>query len=162
MWSKSSSNWSNWQYTIYDQIIDLQIVFGIKSIVVIEITVWTVECAKVHLKLQFGWYEQAELCHLLWMDVTVRTVECATANWNKSNCSLDVRCYEQPEFCHLLWNLDWCDFSNCRLCSYKTNLTKLQFGWANLKLNCVLCCEWMWLFSLSSDSFLKTNLLLNK
>ena len=41
-------------------------------------------------KLQFGWYEQTELCHLLWMDVTVEAVECATGKRNKSNCNLDA------------------------------------------------------------------------
>ena len=29
------------------------------------------------------------ICSGIWMDVTVRTVECATAKWNESNCSSD-------------------------------------------------------------------------
>jgi hypothetical protein len=35
-------------------------------------------------------YEQTELFHLVWMDVTVQTVDCATAKRNESNCNLDA------------------------------------------------------------------------
>ena len=55
------------------------------------------------IKLQFGSYELAELCHLLWMDVTVRTVDSAPAKQNESNCNLDAMSKLNCVICYGLW-----------------------------------------------------------
>ena len=108
-WLKGSC-WSKCEYTIHNQIIHLQIVCWLTSVVWvwIEIAVQTVECATAkrnesNYNLDFGYYEQTEMFHLLWKAVTVPTVECTTAICKTKLIKLPFGCYEQTELCPLLW-----------------------------------------------------------
>ena len=72
----------------------------------IEIAIQTVECATAKRKesnynLDFGYYEQTEMFHLLWKAVTVPTVECTTAICKTKLIKLPFGCYEQTELCPL-------------------------------------------------------------
>ena len=74
----------------------------------IKIAVQTVECATAkrnesNYNLDFGYYEQTEMFHLLWKAVTVPTVECTTAICKTKLIKLPFGCYEQTELCPLLW-----------------------------------------------------------
>jgi hypothetical protein len=64
----------------------------------------------------------------MWIEITVQTVECATAKRNKSNCNLDFGYYEQSEVCHLLWMAVTVPTVECTTAICKTNRIKLPFG----------------------------------